>query len=192
MKILISLFTVGFSLGCFAQQPAADSTRNDTARRRPPAPIGTITSTRQTPAHDPVMIKQGNTYYLFITGNGLMTYSSKDMKQWRKEKPVFANTPEWVNKALPGYRAQSIWAPDISYHNGKYYLYYAVSSFGKNSSAIGLAVNKTLDTASADYKWVDMGKIIQSVPGRDLWNAIDANLVIDEKEVPWLAVENLR
>ena len=90
-------------------------------------------------------------------------------------------------KALPNYRGNSMWAPDISFHNGKYYLYYAVSAFGKNTSCIGLVVNKTLDISSPDYKWQDMGKVIQSVPGRDLWNAIDANLVIDENNIPWLA-----
>lgn len=62
--------------------------------------------------------------------------------------------------------------------------YYFVSAFGKNTSCIGLAVNKTLDTTSANYRWVDMGKKIQSVPGRDKWNAIDPNLTLDEKGVP--------
>jgi arabinan endo-1,5-alpha-L-arabinosidase len=133
------------------------------------------------------MIKQKDTYYLFITGNGIMMYSSKDMKNWRKEKPVFEKTPEWVTKAIPRFRGGSMWAPDISFHNGMYYLYYAVSAFGKNTSCIGLVVNKTLDTSSADYKWIDKGKVIQSVPGRDMWNAIDANLIVDENKTPWLA-----
>lgn len=124
---------------------------------------------------------------MFTTGNGISVYSSKDMQNWRKEKPVFSATPGWVNKAIPAYRGSSMWAPDISYHNGVYYLYYAVSAFGKNTSCIGLVVNKTLDTASTDYKWEDRGKVIQSVPGRDLWNAIDANLVIDENNTAWLA-----
>jgi arabinan endo-1,5-alpha-L-arabinosidase len=171
-----------------AQQTNTDTTRRDTTRRRPPiAPVGTITPTRETPAHDPVMVMQNGTYYLFTTGNGVSVYSSKDMKNWRKEMPVFAKAPEWVTKALPNFRGNSMWAPDISYHNGKYYLYYAVSAFGKNTSCIGLAVNKTLDSALADFKWEDMGKVIQSVPGRDMWNAIDANLVIDENNTPWLA-----
>lgn len=182
-KRLLSMFVGLLLYQTFlsAQQPAAP----DTTRRRPQAPVGTITPTRETPVHDPVMIKQNNTYYLFCTGFGISVYSSKDMKIWRKEKPVFSQAPEWAMKAIPGFRGH-IWAPDISYHNGKYYLYYSVSAFGKNTSCIGLAVNKTLDTASADYRWEDMGKVIQSIPGRDLWNAIDPNLSIDEKNTPWL------
>lgn len=183
MKKLLLAFFVFFSLSVQAQQ----TTTADTSRRRMIAAIGSITPTRETPAHDPVMIKQKDTYYLFTTGGGVAVFSSKDMKNWRKEKQVFDKTPDWVTKAIPNFRGNSMWAPDISYHNGKYYLYYAVSAFGKNTSCIGLAVNKTLDSASADYKWEDMGKVVQSVPGRDMWNAIDPNLVMDENNTPWLA-----
>ena len=161
-------------------------TTPDTTRRPIPPPVGTVTPTRQTPVHDPVMIKEKDTYYLFCTGNGISVYSSKDMQNWRKEKPVFSKTPDWVIKAIPRFRGGSMWAPDISYYRGKYYLFYAVSAFGKNTSCIGLVVNKTLDSASSDYKWEDAGKIIQSVPGRDMWNAIDANLIVDENKLPWL------
>ena len=147
--------------------------------------VGTIKPARETAVHDPVMIKQGNTYYLFSTGWGISFFSSKDLKNWKKEKPVFTSAPQWALKAIPGFKGH-IWAPDISYHNGKYYLYYAVSAFGKNTSCIGLAINKTLDPSSPDYKWEDLGKVIQSVPGRDMWNAIDANQIDDENGNHWL------
>jgi arabinan endo-1,5-alpha-L-arabinosidase len=175
MKKLLIIISLLNLLSVQAQQP-----------RRPPTPVGTITDTRETPVHDPVMIKEKNTWYLFATGNGISLYSSTDMKNWRKERPVFDTTPSWVKSALPRYRGSSMWAPDISYHNGRFYLYYSVSVFGKNISCIGLATNKTLDTSSADYKWQDMGRVVQSVPGRDMWNAIDPNLVLDENDVPWL------
>lgn len=186
MRIALSVLLIVYTASLCAQtaQPAgADTTR----RRMPPPPIGTITPTRETPAHDPVMIKQGNKFYLFTTGNGVAVFSSTDMQHWRKEKSVFDKAPDWVSKSLPQYRGGSMWAPDISFYNGLYYLYYAVSVFGKNTSCIGLAVNKTLDSASADFKWEDRGKVVQSVPGRDMWNAIDPNLVVDEKGTPWLA-----
>jgi arabinan endo-1,5-alpha-L-arabinosidase len=137
------------------------------------------------PAHDPVMIRQDSVYYMFCTGPGVSVWSSTDMKTWKAEAPVFAQAPKWAVEAVPGFR-NHVWAPDISYHNGMYYLYYAVSAFGKNTSCIGLAVNKTLHANSPDFKWTDLGKVIQSVPGRDMWNAIDPNLAMDENGTPWL------
>jgi arabinan endo-1,5-alpha-L-arabinosidase len=136
--------------------------------------------------HDPVMIKQDSMYYLFCTGRGISVWSSSNMKDWKRENPVFATPPEWATKAIPAYRGHT-WAPDIYFHDGLYYLYYSVSAFGKNTSCIGVATNKTLHPASPDFKWVDHGKVIQSVPGRDMWNAIDPNLIFDEKNTPWLS-----
>ena len=52
-------------------------------------------------------------------------------------------------------------------------------------SGIG-AQNPTLDPASPDFKWTDHGKIIQSVPNRDMWNAIDPNIIVDEDGTPWM------
>lgn len=149
----------------------------------PPATQGLLTAP---PVHDPVMIRQDSVYYIFCTGFGISSWSSVNLKDWRQERPVFDKPPQWAVEAVPGFRGH-IWAPDISYHNGKYYMYYAVSAFGKNTSCIGLAVNKTLHRDSPDYRWEDLGKVIQSVPGRDMWNAIDPNLEMDEQGTPWLA-----
>lgn len=143
-------------------------------------PAGTVLPTRETPVHDPVMIKEKDTYYLFCTGFGISVWSSKDLKNWRKEVPVFSKAPQWAVDTIPGFR-NHIWAPDISFHNGQYYLYYSVSSFGKNTSAIGIATNKTPDPSSADFKWIDHGRVLQSYPGKTNWNAIDPNLIMDKK-----------
>ena len=135
--------------------------------------------------HDPVLAKDGNTYYLFCTGVGISVFSSTDLQHWQKEKPVFDSPPAWAVEAVPAFKGH-IWAPDIAFHNGLYYLYYSVSAFGKNTSCIGVATNKTLDPKSSEYKWTDHGKVIESIPGRDLWNAIDPNLAWDEQRQPWL------
>jgi arabinan endo-1,5-alpha-L-arabinosidase len=135
--------------------------------------------------HDPVMIKQDSVYYIFCTGRGINVWSSTDMVNWKHEKPVFDTAPDWVSAVVPNFRNQE-WAPDISYYNGQYYLYYAISAFGKNTSAIGLATNKTLHPASPDFKWTDHGKVIQSIPGKNNWNAIDPNLITDNNGTPYL------
>jgi len=135
--------------------------------------------------HDPVMIRQGDTYYLYCTGFGISAWSSPDMKHWDRLQPVFREAPEWAKEEVPGFRGH-IWAPDISFRDGVYYLYYSVSTFGKNLSCIGLATNTTLDPGAPDYRWEDRGMVVKSVPGRDLWNAIDPNRVEDEEGNSWL------
>ena len=139
----------------------------------------------QVDIHDPAMAKDGGTYYLFSTGPGITFYSSKDMIHWSARGRIFPSEPSWarsVNGAFNGH----IWAPDVTYHNGKYYLYYAVSSPGVADSAIGLTIGKTLDPASPDYQWEDQGIVLRSVAGRDLWNAIDPNVIVDGSGTPWM------
>jgi arabinan endo-1,5-alpha-L-arabinosidase len=137
------------------------------------------------PVHDPVMIRQGDTFYLFCTGRGIAVWSSKDKKTWKKEPPVFAEAPAWAVKEIPAFKGH-IWAPDIYFKHNRYYLYYSVSAFGKNTSAIGVLTNKTLDPSSPDFKWTDHGKVIQSFPGKTNWNAIDPNVITDDKDISWM------
>jgi arabinan endo-1,5-alpha-L-arabinosidase len=134
--------------------------------------------------HDPTIIKEGQTYYLFSTRAGISIRCSTDLIRWRLCGDVFGHLPEWAVKDVPGLRG--LWAPDVSYFNGKFHLYYSASTFGSNRSSIGLATTQTLDQASANYRWVDHGKVIGSNSSDD-WNAIDPNVVLDEKNEPWLA-----
>ncbi|TYQ19005.1 UNVERIFIED_ORG: arabinan endo-1,5-alpha-L-arabinosidase [Zoogloea ramigera] len=151
------------------------------------ATVAALPSTaKEVSVHDPVMAKEGDTYYVFSTGPGITFYSSKDMKNWKPEGRVFAGQPTWAKRAAPTFD-DHIWAPDIQHHNGKYYLYYSVSGFGKNTSGMGVTVNKTLDPRSPDYRWEDQGMVLQSVPVRDDWNAIDPNVIEDENGDAWMS-----
>ncbi|MEJ5260603.1 MAG: family 43 glycosylhydrolase [Anaerohalosphaeraceae bacterium] len=139
--------------------------------------------------HDPVLIKEKDTYYLFCTGGNRRTgyvpiRCSKDLRHWQLRGYVFETLPEWAPIEIPGTRG--VWAPDISHFNGRYHLYYSISTFGKNNSAIGLATNKTLDPNSPDYRWEDHGMVIRSTEGKDDWNAIDANIVIEDEKNIWI------
>lgn len=136
--------------------------------------------------HDPVVIREGDTYYLFCTGKGISCFSSPDLITWTHESPVFEHKPAWTDNVVAHFD-NHIWAPDITFHQGVYYLYYSVSAFGKNTSAIGVATNTTLNPKDENFEWVDHGIVVQSFPNRDLWNAIDPNLVIDDQNTPWLA-----
>ena len=136
--------------------------------------------------HDPVMaLGEDGRYYIFATGMGVGVMSSADMKEWQFESPVLGQIPTWAMDTVPGYRGHT-WAPDISYHKGLWHLYYSCSTFGKNGSAIGHAVSKSLDPQSPHFGWEDRGMVIASHRGKDNWNAIDPNLIVNKRGVPYL------
>ncbi|GAA0582769.1 arabinan endo-1,5-alpha-L-arabinosidase [Rhizomicrobium electricum] len=155
-----------------------------------PEPLNSRLSGSISPVHDPCAIRDGDTYYVFSTnlgtaGGGQIPWRfSKDLITWEKGGTVLPDLPHWASETIPG--TEGIWAPDISHVGGRYLLYYAVSTFGKNHSAIGLAINATLNPASPDYKWVDQGLVFESKSGDD-FNAIDPNLVVDRDGKHWLA-----
>lgn len=134
--------------------------------------------------HDPVAIREGKYEYVFSTGQGITVMRSADMTHWTYLKPVFSEAPKWAVDSIKGYKGHT-WAPDIIRHNGQYYLYYSVSTFGKNTSAIGVATARTLDPDSPAYGWTDHGMVLRSYP-QDKWNAIDPNVILDEKQQPWM------
>lgn len=142
--------------------------------------------------HDPSIIKQGATYYVFSTGapdgavgNGnIQMRTSRDLRHWRYRGVVFPTIPTWITDAVGP--LLNLWAPDISYWRGVYHLYYAGSQFGTTNSVIGLATNVTLDPTNSAYHWVDRGLVVRS-GSQDDWNAIDPTLALDAAGRPWLA-----
>jgi arabinan endo-1,5-alpha-L-arabinosidase len=140
--------------------------------------------------HDPSIIKEGDTWYLFATASGpnrkgeLPIRCSQNLRQWKACGYVFASVPDWIKRESP--QTRELWAPDISYFNGEFHLYYAFSVFGKNTSGIALLTNKTLDPASPKFHWEDRGLVLLSRAEND-FNAIDPNLVIDTRGHAWLS-----
>ena len=141
--------------------------------------------------HDPVIIREGDMFYVFCTGGSprrgahIPIRCSRDMIHWSRCGSVFDELPAWCQEEIPGTR--NPWAPDISYFNGQYHLYYSISTFGKNNSAIGLATNMTLDPNSPDYAWQDQGMVIRSTTGKTDWNAIDGNIIVEKNRRVWLS-----
>lgn len=137
------------------------------------------------PVHDPSLTQaEDGTYRLYDTDipflkseHFLEQRCSRDLVQWHGCGYVFDTLPGWVRTAFP--EVPDLWAPDISFFNGEYHLYYAVSVLGSQHSAIGLATNATLDERSPRYRWVDRGLILSSGPGDD-FNAIDPNVTIEK------------
>jgi len=132
--------------------------------------------------HDPAMMKAHGEYALFSTGGGIWNRRSTDRVTWEVEGQVLDGVPEWAENIAE----DDLWAPDISFFNGRYHLYYSASTFGSGRSAIGLATNPVLHPDSAAYEWTDQGKVIESFES-DPYNAIDPNIVIDDEDRVWMA-----
>ncbi len=129
---------------------------------------------------DPTIIEgDDGRFYIFATGTGLPIYRSDDLVSWTEIDRVFDKpVPDWAKQAIPP--TEGIWAPHIVKLNGRYYAYYSVSSFGSQRSVTGVAVNATLDPASPDYQWRDLGLVVESSPDRDDFNAIDIAVFQDD------------
>jgi len=136
--------------------------------------------------HDPsTIIKHKGRYYIYGTGPGIPSKSSDDAVLWKDGPAVFATTPTWVTNAAPGFNGD-FWAPDIAFVNGKYCIYYSVSSWASQQSGIGLVTNPTLDPTDPNYLWTDQGIVIQSFNGSS-YNTIDPSIAFDANGNPWMA-----
>jgi arabinan endo-1,5-alpha-L-arabinosidase len=132
------------------------------------------------------IVKCKEEYWVFYTGRGVPSYRSKDLVKWERGPAVFNAAPEWTSKIVPENRNIQYWAPDIMKLGDRYILYYSVSSFGKMTSAIGLATNPTLDPDDPAYHWTDEGYVVRTQDG-DGYNAIDPGVFHDGDGSLWLA-----
>ena len=164
-----------------AQLPAQSSEQFSTESFAPQDPVVVDSPF----VHDPVLAYEDGTYYLYCTGHGITQMTSKDRQHWTLDREGVLSKdqiPAWTHDSVPGFETH-IWAPDVIKYRGKWYMAYSCSTFGKNTSAIGLLSNKKLSDRKG---WKDEGCIIASKGKRDNWNAIDPNFIIDEKGKPWM------
>jgi arabinan endo-1,5-alpha-L-arabinosidase len=169
ISIAASFFALAFGL--------AASTGPATAAGYPdPLPVsGDIT------VHDPSIVKTANgTYIVASTGTNLELRTSTDRVNWRRAGVVWPNGAPWTDQFTGG--TNVLWAPDISFHNGLYYLYYAASSFGSQNSGIFLATSPT----GAQGSWTNLGIVTQTSSANN-YNAIDPNLIVDSAGRWWLS-----
>ncbi|KAL2133755.1 hypothetical protein VTI74DRAFT_1737 [Chaetomium olivicolor] len=131
----------------------------------PEACSGTCTN-----AHDPSIIRRSDgTYFRFSTGGKIAVHTAPSL------------TGPWTYRGavLPGGSSinlagnQDLWAPDVIQVGNEYYLYYSVSTFGSQNSAIGVARSSSLDVGT----WTDLGSTGVTSSTGMAYNAIDPNLI---------------
>jgi xylan 1,4-beta-xylosidase len=139
---------------------------------------------------DPSVVKIGDDYWAAGTTSNWMPafpiYHSKDLKNWTKKSVTFNVLPQWADFYM--------WAPEITYEDGKVYMYYTAHKKGGNL-CIGVAV-----ADKPDGVYTDLGPLmcepagsIDAFPMRDndgklymIWKE-DGNSV--QKPTPIWAME---
>ncbi len=144
--------------------------------------------------HDPTIVKCDSFYYVYSTdayyrkhgsnffdinekiGN-IPVRRSKDLVNWEFIGWALDSIPReaknHVNSFTNNKGADNIWAPYVHHINGVYRIYYSVSSFGTNSSYIGLA-----ESAKPEGPWINKGCVVKTDPTSKM-NAIDASVITD-------------
>ncbi len=183
LSAAILIGTLGLSTAANAQP---DSARPDSGRPLSILPLE-VSASRGITTRDPSSIVEcKGEYWVFYTGRGVPSYHSRDLVKWERGPAVFKTAPEWIAQIVPKNRNMNYWAPDIIKLGERYLLYYAVSSFGKMTSAIGLATNPTLDPNDPAYHWTDQGFVVRTQDG-DGYNAIDPSVFHERDGSLWLA-----
>jgi len=151
--------------------PMAASAAPSTPPRKPATytnPLD-VTLTNGTPAAncaDPDVLrgpgKKNVTWYLYCTSDvidetevdaagepvfhNIPMYTSKDLVSWKYAGDAFPTKPSWI-PATGG-----VWAPEVVFRNGTYFLYYAAPETNVGGSTIGVATS-----SSPTGPWVDSG-----------------------------------
>ncbi|MFT4260527.1 arabinan endo-1,5-alpha-L-arabinosidase [Microbacterium sp.] len=144
-------------------------------------------------AHDPTVVRgEDGTWYMFSTDaadgvdeipTGVHVRTSADLVEWTFAGTALDGVPapagQWSG-------ASGLWAPEVlrwpvGADAERWRMYYSASTFGSRTSAIGLAV-----APSPSGPWTDRGIVVATHDERDGHNAIDAAIVRDRDELPWL------
>lgn len=144
--------------------------------------VSAIELTGVTNAHDPsAIVREGDTYFYFTTGAGIWYNTSTNLTHWGNSDTVFtaATAPDWIDTQVPENPGNDFWAPDVIRMGDYYYVYYSVSSFGSQQSAIGVVRTPSL----LEPEWEDLGPVVTSEESDDDnndFNAIDPALFEDD------------
>jgi len=119
---------------------------------------------------DPFVYKHTDgTYY------GLCTYGKPAIAIWRSKNllDLYRTEPKVIWRApKTGWNTQDIWAPELHYLDGAFYIYYAASNGERDSRRMGIL--KCTGPDPFNDPWLDAGRL--KPPDADQW-AIDGTIL---------------
>ncbi|MEA2735171.1 MAG: hypothetical protein QOE14_1622, partial [Humisphaera sp.] len=175
--IVAPLLILLLALAPFASaRDAAQPPNPATAPAEPPL-LRTAATTYTNPLGvdlaDPDVLLHDGVYYLYatsITNVGYFVWTSSDLVNWRQQEEMALSRDHLT------WGSQNFWAPDATFHNGKFYLFYSCVGpvgNGRTSHRICVAIS---DSPVGPFKEV-------RAPLFELGKAtIDAHVFIDDAD----------
>ncbi len=124
---------------------------------------------------DPFVLKHGGAFYLFGTTSpreGFICYTSTDLVHW--------DSLGWAMRMAPGgWASAALWAPEVKFYRGKFYMTYSGMVRGSNPWRLqmALAVSDRPEGPYTDLHrpWFDPG-----------YSTIDGHIFVDDDGTPYL------
>lgn len=144
------------------------SCKNGSNAPSPPSEqVTTFTNPLLNAAPDPYVIqKDTNYYYLHTVGNRIQIWKTGKMSKLRDVLPVNV-----FYAPSSGGNSRDIWAPELFFLDGKWYIYYTASDGNDREHRIWVLENSNADPTQGT--WTDKGKLITQPA--NLWS-IDATV----------------
>ena len=132
-----------------------------------PAAITTFTNPMMSGADPSVYKKDSIYYYLQTDGNSIRLWKTTAMSKLASVIPKTVFTPQQNAE-----NSRNIWAPEIYFLDGKWYIYYTAGNGRDSSQRTWVLENSSADPTSDT--WIDKGRIYN--PNADYW-AIDGTIL---------------
>lgn len=168
MKISIRRFTFLTAAACSCLLlPSCSKEKGSTPA--PPNPPGPKTFTNPViNGSDPWIIKKDSFYYyLHTAGNRILIWKTKTVTKLRTASPV-----EIFRAPAGSANAENVWAPELHFLDGKWYVYYTAGAGADSSQRTWVLENSGPDPLSGT--WTDKGRLFTT--DADFW-AIDGTVL---------------
>ena len=160
--LFLFIVTIGFST-C-----SKKSGTNPPPPPPPPPAANTFTNPLLTSGPDPWVIKKDNFYYYTHTlGNRIAIWKTQKMTELKNAPSITV----WTAPSS-GPNSRNVWAPELHYLNGKWYLYYTAGASADLSTQRSFVLENTSNDPTTGT-WAEKGKIFD--PAADFF-AIDGTV----------------